>query len=197
MQELKKRAALLKADAVIGMRQDVERNSGQVQKIVPKCVDPGEGHPQEYCRLPATPRLRGSAQPRGATVRHHDEASSRPPSAIRRCNRTPCRQQRGRSFQAGLGGVGLHHQGPVCWSAAAGPDGEFGRGRTCPPHSTTQSDPAQRRVNGSSPRRHGRRSQARRQLLPRCRWRSARPGSRTSTPTSATSRAAHAASPPQ
>ena len=31
------------------------------------------------------------------------------------------------------------------------------------PHSTTQSDPAHRRVNGSSPRRHSRRSQARRQ----------------------------------
>ena len=45
--------------------------------------------------------------------------------------------------------------------------------------------------------RHGRRSQARRPLLPRCRRRSARPGSRTSTPTSAASRAAHAASPPR
>ena len=65
------------------------------------------------------------------------------------------------------------------------------------PHSTTQSDPAQRRVNGSSPRRHGRRSQARRPLLPRCRWRSARPSSQTSTPTSAASRAAHTASPPR
>ena len=94
----------------------------------------------------------------------------------------------------GFGGVGLHHQGP----------GLAGRGRPAsewsyvsPPIRPPKVDPAQRRVNGSSPRRHGRRSQARRPLLPRCRWRSPRPGSRTSTPTSAASRAAHAASPPR
>ena len=81
-----------------------------------------------------------------------------------------------------------------CWPAA---DGRPANGRTCPPIRPPKGDPAQRRVNGLSPRRHGRRSQARRPLLPRCRWRSARPGSRTSTPTSAASRAAHAASPPR
>ena len=81
-------------------------------------------------------------------------------------------------FQAGFDGVGLPHQGPVCCPAA---DARPANGRTCPPIRPPKSDPAQRRINGSSPRRHGRRSQAHRPLLPRCRWRSPRPGSRTST----------------
>ena len=93
-----------------------------------------------------------------------------------------------RGFPDGFGGVGLHHPR----SGLLASRGRAGEMRSyVPPHSTTQSDPAHRRVNGSSPRRHGRhgrRSQARRPLLPRCRWRSPRPSSRTSTPTSAASR---------
>ena len=100
-------------------------------------------------------------------------------------------------FPDGFGGVGLHHQGPVCWPAA---DARPANSRTCPP---IRPPKVTRHTGGSMDRlprrhgRHGRRSQARRQLLPRCRWRSPRPGSRTSTPTSAASRAAHAASPPR
>ena len=77
----------------------------------------------------------------------------------------------------GFGGVGLHHQ--VRSAGRPRADGEVDR--ACPPIRPPKSDPAQRRINGSSPRRHGRRSQAHRPLLPRCRWRSPRPGSRTST----------------